>query len=109
MNPSEYIVPDLWTKQSVNVKDGIYLSKDNRYRGFFVIYSCKYKTSRVHCFCCFIPSPLMPYELAFQFFKSYEPNSPLYMQTVTGDFLTNKYHIRLINEWMFSWKLELKR
>lgn len=35
-NPSRYIIPDLWTKQPINMQDGIYLSNDNRHRGFFI-------------------------------------------------------------------------
>lgn len=81
-NPSRYIVPNLWTKQPINMQNGIYLSNDNRHRGFFIIYTCQYKTARKHHFCCFIPTPLMPYEFAYHFFDEYQPNTPMYMQTL---------------------------
>lgn len=107
-NPSRYIVPDLWTKQPINMQDGIYLSNDNRHRGFFIIYTCQYKTARKHHFCCFIPTPLMPYEFAYHFFDEYQPNTPIYMQTINGDFLTDKKNITALNKWIYSWDMKLK-
>lgn len=107
-NPTKYIVPDLWTRQPVNVRDGIYLSNDNRYRGFFIVYSCKYISTRIHKFCCFIPTPLMPYEAAYYFFKTYEPNTPMHLQTIQGDFLTNINNIRILSDWVYSWNMKLK-
>lgn len=107
-NPSRYIVPDLWTKQPINMQDGIYLSNDNRHRGFFIIYTCQYKTDRKHHFCCFIPTPLMPYEFAYHFFDEYQPNTPMYMQTINGDFLTDEKNIKALNKWIYSWDMKLK-
>lgn len=108
LNPIKYIAPDLWTRQSIKVKDGIYLSYDNRYRGFFVVYSCKYKTVRSHKFCCFIPAPLMPYESAYYYFKEYEPNTPIHMQNLSGDFITDIKSIKSIYQWAYSWEMKLK-
>ena len=107
-NPSRYIIPDLWAKQPINMQDGIYLSNDNRHRGFFIIFTCQYKTARKHHFCCFIPTPLMPYEFAYHFFDEYQPNTPVYMQTINGDFLTDEKNIKALNKWVYSWDMKLK-
>lgn len=108
-NPSRYIIPDLWTKQPINMQDGIYLSNDdNRHRGFFIIFTCQYKTARKHHFCCFIPTPLMPYEFAYHFFDEYQPNTPVYMQTINGDFSTDEKNIKALNKWVYSWDMKLK-
>lgn len=108
INPMRYIVPDLWTRQSINVKDGIHLSNNNQYRGFFIIYSCKYRTTREHRFCVFIPTPLVPYEFAYHFFDKYEPNTPIHMQNIVGDFLTDAEAIKAIHNWVYGWDMKLK-
>lgn len=108
INPMRYIVPDLWTRQPIYIQDGVYLSNDNRHRGFFVIYSCKYKTTREHRFCVFIPTPLVPYEFAYHFFDEYEPNTPIHMQTIIGDFLADKKAIKAIYNWTYEWGMKLK-
>lgn len=107
-NPLKYIVPDLWTRQHILLRDGIYLSNDNRYRGFFIIFSCQYQTIRKHRFCCFVPTPLMPYEAAYYYFKEYEPSTPIHMQTISGDYLTNVDNIKALTNWVYSWDMKLK-
>ena len=104
--PNRYIVPLILTRQEIDVADGIYLSNDNRYRGFFIIFSGKYQTNRIHKFCVHIPSPLAQYEFAYNYFKSYKPGERIHLLTIDGDFIKNREDIMRIWEWAYSWNMK---
>lgn len=60
LNPDPYILPErLWTFQHLTLEDGIYLTRDNRYRGFLVIYTLKHFYS--YKVCAHIPVPTVEY------------------------------------------------
>lgn len=109
LNPEKHILPDLWTRQPISpiIPDGIYLSNNNQYRGFFVIFSCKYTSIRIHRFCVCIPTPMMPYEMIHQYFKNYIPDTPIYMQNISGDYLMNIENIARLKNWVYNWNMRV--
>lgn len=50
-NPEVFYLPEgLWTAQNISIDDGIYLTQDNRYRGFFCYIHTKTPTN-LSCLC----------------------------------------------------------
>lgn len=108
MIPEPYILPDgLWTMQkNLDLFDGVYLSGDNHYRGFFIAYTVMRR--QVYHFLVFIPTPLVLYEEAAAIFRSIEPGDPLSLMRITNsDYLRDKENIQLIRNWSYSWNLNV--
>ena len=106
-NPQPFILPEgLWTLQNLTISDGIYLSKDNRIRGFFVVYTLT-KVLR-HRVCVFIPSPNVPYEAATFYLKQILPSSRVPIEKLFPyfDFLNNKEDIIRLRKWCFGWSMK---
>lgn len=103
LNPSRYIIPDLWTKQSsISVNDGVYLSDNNNYKGFFVIFTLKNIIE--HRFCICIPCPILYYEWIAEYFKKYKPGMPIYLLSLNhNDYLNNVDNIKSIKDWVRRW------
>lgn len=104
--PKPYILPErLWTMQKVNAKDGIYLSKDNRLRGFFVIYTLsKIMKYRV---CAFIPVPTVPYLAAAYQLRNILAYSRIQVEELPQffDFLNNQDDMTRLRKWCYGWNL----
>lgn len=108
MNPEPYILPDgLWTMQkNLDLFDGVYLSSDNHYRGFFIAYTVMRR--QLYHFLVFIPTPLVYYEEAAAIFRSIEPGNRLSLMRITNsDYLGDKENIQLIRNWGYSWNLKV--
>ena len=106
-NPQPFILPEgLWTLQNLTISDGIYLSKDNRIRGFFVVYTLT-KVLR-HRVCVFIPTPNVPYEAATFYLKQIVPSSRVPIEKLFPyfDFLNNKEDIIRLRKWCFGWSMK---
>lgn len=107
MNPAPFTLPErLWTFQNVSVPDGIYLTRDNRYRGFFVVYSLKQqKTYRV---CVLIPTPNVEYLQAC--YELRKINAGTYIQIVplpeSLDFICDTTAINRLKNWCYGWSLD---
>ena len=104
-NPKPYILPErLWTMQNVNVDDGIYLSKDNRLSGFFVIYTLsKILKYRV---CAFIPVPTVPYIAAVYYLREIDAYSRIRIEHLPDymDFLNSSEDILKLRKWCYGWR-----
>ena len=108
MNPEPYILPDgLWTMQkNLDIFDGVYLSGDNHYRGFFIAYTVMRR--QLYRFLIFIPTPLVYYEEAAAIFRNIERGDRLSLMRINNtDFLGNKEKIKLIRNWTYSWNLKV--
>lgn len=108
MSPEPYILPDgLWTMQkNLDLFDGVYLSSDNHYRGFFIAYTVKRR--QLYRFLVFIPTPLIYYEEAAAIFRGIEPDDRLSLMRIRNvDYLGSKGSIQLIRNWTCSWKLKV--
>ena len=108
MNPMPYILPDgLWTMQRhLDVADGVYLSNDNRYRGFFVIYTAK--RMQIYRFLVFLPTPFFYYEAAATLFRTIESGDCLSLMRINdSDYIANKENMQLIKQWTYSWTLKI--
>ena len=107
INPEPFILPDgLWTMQkNLDLFDGVYLSSDNHYRGFFIAYTVMKR--QLYRFLVFIPTPLVCYEEAAAIFRSIEPGDCLSLMRINNtDYLGNKENIQLIRNWTYSWNLK---
>ena len=106
MNPSPFILPErLWTFQNISVPDGIYLTQDNRYRGFFVIYSLTLR--RVYRVCVLIPTPNIDYLSACMGLRTMVPQNPIrIIRLPDDDYLCDITAINRLREWCYGWKLE---
>lgn len=102
--PKPYILPErLWTMQDLNVDDGIYLCKDNRLRGFFVIYTLsKMLKYRV---CAFIPVPNVPYIAAAYYLREFDAHSRIRIERLPDymDFFNNSNDILRLRKWCYGW------
>lgn len=103
-NPLPFILPEgLWTFQNIQTADGIYLSKHNRIRGFFVIYTLE-KTLK-HKVCVFIPTPKVPYEAAVLYLKQIEAHDKVRIEKLSPsfDFLKSQTDILRLRKWCYGW------
>lgn len=106
LEPMKYIIPDgLWTKQStIAIKDGIYFSNNNQYKGFFIIYSLK--RLKTHRFCVCIPTSQVPFEFIAQFFRELKAGVPLQMVSIgKKDYLNDINNIQDIRKWLSTWMI----
>lgn len=105
--PDSYILPErLWTFQDVSVPDGIYLTRDNRYRGFFVVYSLK----RIHSYrvCVLIPTPKVEYLVAcMELSKIHSKSSIRVMPLPHEDFICDEISVRKLYNWAYGWNIDL--
>ena len=103
--PDPFILPErLWTFQDISVADGIYLTQDNRYRGFFVIYSLTLR--RVYRVCVLIPTPKVDYLSACIGLRTILPHIPTrIIRLPDDDFLCDVRAINRLKEWCNGWKL----
>ena len=107
MSPDPYILPErLWTIQDVSVPDGIYLTRDNKYRGFLVFYSLKWlQTFRV---CALIPTPKVEYYAACkELMKICNKSRIQVMRLPDEDFLCNEKSIIKLKNWCYGWNLDM--
>lgn len=104
MNPEPYILPDgLWTMQkNLDLFDGVYLSGDNHYRGFFIAYTVMRR--QPYRFLVFIPTPLVYYEEATAIIRGIKPGDYLSLIRINNsDYLGSRDNILLIRNWTYSW------
>ena len=104
--PDPFILPErLWTFQDVSVPDGIYLTQDNRYRGFFVIYSLTLR--RTYRVCVLIPTPKVDYLSACMDLRTILPHIPIrIIRLPDDDFLCDVTAINRLKEWCIGWRLD---
>ena len=106
LEPMRYIIPDgLWTKQStIAIKDGIYFSNNNQYKGFFVIYTLK--GIKNHRFCVCIPTPQVYFEFIAYFFREFKVGMPLQIVSVGDkDYLNDISSIQDVKKWVSTWMI----
>lgn len=106
-NPAPYILPErLWTFQDLKVSDGIYYTMDNRYRGFFVVYTLKLR--RMYKVCCLIPTPKMEYLAACMQLRELGPENPISVCSLPNlDFLTDKEAMIRLRTWCYGWDMKM--
>lgn len=107
MEPEPFILPErLWTFQNVSVPDGIYLTRDNRYRGFFVVYSLYLQnTYRV---CVLIPTPNVGYLQACYELQKINSGTHIHVCRLPEnlDFLCDLDAINQLRRWCYGWNLD---
>lgn len=106
-NPKPYILPErLWTMQNLYVCDGIYLSKNNQLRGFFVIYTISLKHD--YRVCVFIPVPTVPFLSAAYLLRELTSNTRVPIEKLSSnfDFLNNKDDMMRLRNWCYGWNLK---
>ena len=82
------------------------LSNDNRYRGFFVIYTAK--RMQIYRFLVFLPTPFVYYEAAATLFRTIESGDCLSLMRINdSDYIANKENMQLIKQWTYSWTLKI--
>ncbi len=94
----------MWTIQKqINTNDGIYLTCDNRFRGFVVIYTLdKRQRYRVMVF---IPTPMIPYEDAVFNLIDFEQKALPVIRGNFAEYKDSKDNIINIRNWVYSWKI----
>lgn len=106
MNPIPFILPErLWTIQPFNIPNGIYLTRDNRYRGFFVIYTLTLKLS--YKVGVLIPTPNVDYLCACKELQKIYTNSIIRVSALPygNDFIEDRGSIKRLQEWVYGWDL----
>lgn len=105
--PEVFHLPErLWTLQNIQIPDGIYLTGDNRYRGFFVVYTLKLKLE--YRVCVLIPTPMVPYLAATKELGKIEANCPIrIMRMPELDYLNDDNAISRLRKWCYGWDLKL--
>lgn len=107
MSPDPYILPErLWTIQDISIPDGIYLTRENKYRGFLVSYSLKkLQTFRV---CALIPTPKVEYYAACkELMKICNKSRIQVMRLPDEDFLCNEKSITKLKNWCYGWDIDM--
>ena len=101
-----YIPDKLWTIQNIPIPDGIYLTQDNRYRGFFVIYTLKLELS--YRVCTLIPTPNIPYLIAVDELRKINAGCCVKVVRLPDlDFLNDEKSIKKLRTWCYGWAMEL--
>lgn len=106
MDPIPYILPErLWTIQPINVRDGIYLTRDNRYRGFFIVYTLTLKSS--YKVGVLIPTPKVDYHRACEELKKIGQGSIISVSALPyeNDFFEDYASIKRLQNWAYGWSL----
>ena len=105
-DPDIYYLPDrLWTIQQISIPDGIYLTEDNRYRGFFVVYTLRLEFS--YRVCVLIPTPLVPYLAVAKQLQKIEADSSIQVLSLPNlDFLNDLSAIERLKKWSYGWNLK---
>lgn len=107
MDPDPFILPErLWTAQNLNLNDGIYLTNDNQYRGFFVVYSLRLRA--IYKICVLIPVPNMDYRVACMGLEKIEPNTKISVKPLPYlDYLQDERAVRRLRDWCYGWSMDL--
>ena len=106
-DPERYLLPErLWTAQEIMVKDGIYITQDNRYRGFFVVYTLSLKLT--YKICVLIPTPQMPYLFAAKELQKITAGDSIKVKELPPlDYLEDKVSISRLTKWVYGWNMDL--
>ena len=104
-NPEVCYLPErLWTAQNISLDDGIYLTQDNRYRGFFVIYTLKLQ--QIYRVCVLIPTPLIPFLFAAkELGKIIAGTSLRILKLPELNYLEDSNAINRLRDWCYGWKM----
>ena len=107
MDPDPFILPErLWTAQNLNLNDGIYLTNDNQYRGFFVVYSLRLRV--MYKICVLIPVPNMDYLVACMRLKQIESNTTISVKPLPClDYLQDEKAVQRLRDWCYGWSMDL--
>lgn len=106
--PDQYVLPErLWTFQNISVPDGIYLTRDNRYRGFLVVYSLKLR--KAYRVCVLIPTPKVEYLIACMELRKINSNSILRVIPLphNEDFMCDEISVKKLYKWAYGWHLDI--
>ena len=104
-NPEVFYLPErLWTAQNISLDDGIYLTQDNRYRGFFVIYTLKLQ--QIYRVCVLIPTPLIPFLSAVKELEKINAGTSLRILKLPDlNYLQDSNAINRLRDWCYGWKM----
>lgn len=107
LDPDVFHLPDrLWTIQNISIPDGIYLTQDNKYRGFFVIYTLELKFK--YRVCVLIPTPMIPYLVVAKELEKIDAYSRIKILSLPDlDYLNNDEAIKRLREWCYGWRMKL--
>lgn len=107
LDPDVFHLPDrLWTIQNISIPDGIYLTQDNKYRGFFVIYTLELKFK--YRVCVLIPTPMIPYLAVAKELEKIDAYSRIKILSLPDlDYLNNDEAIKRLREWCYGWRMKL--
>lgn len=107
LDPDVFHLPDrLWTIQNISIPDGIYLTQDNKYRGFFVIYTLELKFK--YLVCVLIPTPMIPYLAVTKELEKIDAYSRIKILSLPDlDYLNNDEAIKRLREWCYGWRMKL--
>ena len=107
INPEPFFLPErLWTMQEIPLSDGIYLTTDNRYRGFFVVYSLR--LHRAYKVCVLIPTPKVEYLAACMELRKITSQNPISVKCLPQlDYLQDKGAILRLKDWCYGWQVDL--
>lgn len=106
--PDPYVLPErLWTFQNISVPSGIYLTRDNRYRGFLVVYSLKLR--KAYRVCVLIPTPKVEYLIACMELRKINSNSILRVIPLphNEDFMCDEISVKKLYKWAYGWHLDI--
>ena len=104
-NPKVFYLPErLWAVQNISVGDGIYLTQDNRYRGFFVIYTLKLQ--QIYRVCVLILTPLTPFLCAVKELEKINAGTSLRILKLPDlNYLQDSNAINRLRDWCYGWKM----
>jgi len=103
-NPTADIIPEgLWTLQkNIDIEDGVYLSNNNLYKGFFIVFTLK--RIKEHRFMYYIPSPLIDVDIVAYYLRHIEKGDPLHLRKLGSiDYLLSVENIVWIKKWVENW------
>jgi len=105
LNPNSIILPYQLCSCSNNLfYDGIYLTTDNRYRGFLIIYTLK--SINYYQIMVLIPTPNVEYQCASHFFSKANKSTINILPLPNHfDYLTDNKTIMRIKNWCYGWDL----
>lgn len=99
--PDKAIVPPLWTMQSLNIKDGIYIVNDCWLRGFIIAFTVTNPDTRsVNKIATLIPAPQTDLQCAHYFLKKIQRGDRLRLWRISEiDYLNDLSNICRLNRW----------